>query len=565
MTAALLMPLMLMAQPGRVGQPQVQPQRQQQQMQQQMQPQRQPQVQPQMVPQMTPQMQPQRPMQPQATSIDAELQKLLVAEGAISALYVEDVDEKKIVEQAIRGMLQELDPHSTYLTPEENDKSNETLTGSFEGIGVQFNMVEDTLFIVQPIPDGPSERVGIMAGDRIVTVNDTAIAGVKMSQEAIMKRLRGPKGTKVDLGINRRGVKELLHFVVTRDKIPVNTVDAAYMIRPGVGYIKISSFGATTVDEFESKLAELQGQGATSLILDLQQNGGGLLMAAVGIANEFLARDQMVVYTEGKRSPKSGYLADGRGRFRDGKLVVLIDEYSASASEIVSGAVQDWDRATIVGRRSFGKGLVQRPIEFHDGSLIRLTIAKYYTPVGRCIQKPYGKDVDYGDDIMERLHHGELTNRDSIHFPDSLKFSTKIEHRTVYGGGGIMPDIFVPLDTTRTNQYYRNVTAKNVVLNTSLQYTERNRRSLQRRYRTFDEFNGGFEVGQDMLKQFLDKAKESDVEFDEEQYEESLPIFKAQLKATVARLLWGMNAYYQVIQELDETIQRAVEYLEKGS
>ena len=542
--AALLIPMLLMAQPGRVGQPQMQPQRQ---------------------PQMQPQAQPQRPMQPQATTIDAELQKLLVAEGAISALYVEDVDEKKIVEQAIKGMLEELDPHSTYLTPEENDKSNETLMGSFEGIGVQFNMVEDTLFIVQPIPDGPSEKVGIMAGDRIVTVNDTAIAGVKMSQESIMKRLRGPKGTKVDLGINRRGVDEVIHFIVVRDKIPVNTVDAGYMIRPGVGYIKVSSFGATTVDEFEAKLAELRGKGAQSLILDLQGNGGGLLMAAVGMANEFLGRDQMVVYTEGRRSPRSGYMADGRGRFRDGKLVVLIDEYSASASEIVSGAVQDWDRATIVGRRSFGKGLVQRPIEFHDGSLIRLTVAKYYTPVGRCIQKPYGKDVDYGDDILERLHHGELTNRDSIHFPDSLMYSTKIKHRTVYGGGGIMPDIFVPLDTTRTNQYYRKVTAKNVVLNTSMQYTERNRRQIQRRYRTFEDFNRGYEVGPDVLKLFQDKAQAAKVEFDEAQYQESLPIFKTQLKATIARLIWGMNAYYQVIQDLDETIQRAVEYLEKGS
>ncbi|MBP5690986.1 MAG: S41 family peptidase [Bacteroidaceae bacterium] len=513
---------------------------------------------------MQPQIQRQPQMQQQATSIDAELQKLLVAEGAISALYVEDVDEKKIVESAIRGMLEELDPHSTYLTPEENDKSNETLMGSFEGIGVQFNMVEDTLFIVQPIPDGPSEKVGILAGDRIVTVNDTAIAGVKMSQESIMKRLRGPKGTKVVLGINRRGVDELIHFTVTRDKIPVNTVDAGYMIRPGIGYIKISSFGATTVQEFEEKLSDLRRQGAQSLILDLQGNGGGLLMAAVGIANEFLNRDQMVVYTEGRRSPRSAYMADGRGRFRDGKVVVLVDEYSASASEIVSGAVQDWDRATIVGRRSFGKGLVQRPIEFHDGSLIRLTVAKYYTPVGRCIQKPYGKDVDYGDDILERLNHGELTNRDSIHFPDSLKYSTMIERRTVYGGGGIMPDIFVPLDTTRTNQYYRKVTAKNVVLNTSMQYAERNRRMLQRRYRTFADYNRGFEVGNDVLKLFQDKARDAKVDFDEEQYNESLPIFKTQLKASIARLIWGMNAYYQVIQELDETILRAVKYMETG-
>ena len=534
---AVFLPVAALAQPGRVIQPQ--PQRQ---------------------PQMQPQIQPQR----QQSVIDDQMQKLLVAEAAISNLYVEDVDDEKLVEDAIKGMLEELDPHSTYLTAEENDKSNETLMGSFEGIGVQFNMIEDTLFIVQPIPDGPSEKVGIMAGDRIVTVNDTAIAGVKMSQESIMKRLRGPKGTKVDLGICRRGVDELLHFIVTRDKIPVNTVDAAYMIRPGVGYIKISSFGATTVQEFEDELSKLREQGAAQLILDLQGNGGGLLMAAVGIANEFLGRGQMVVYTEGRRSPRSSNLADGRGQFREGNLIVLIDEYSASASEIVSGAIQDWDRGTIVGRRSFGKGLVQRPIEFHDGSLIRLTVAKYYTPAGRCIQKPYGKDVDYGDDIMERLHHGELTNRDSIHFPDSLKYSTLIKHRTVYGGGGIMPDVFVPLDTTRTNQYYRNITAKNVVLQTSMQYTERNRRMIQRRFKTFEEFRDGFEVGPDVLKLFLDKAKDAKVEYDEAQYEECLSIFKAQLKATIARLNWGMNAYYQVIQELDETIQRAVKLIETG-
>lgn len=502
--------------------------------------------------------------QPQPTQIDEQLQKLLVAQSAISGLYVEDVDNAKLVESAIMGMLEQLDPHSTYLTPQESDKSNETLMGSFDGIGVQFNMIDDTLLIVQPITDGPSEKVGIMAGDRIVSVNDTAIAGVKMSQEAIMKRLRGPKGTKVNLGIVRRGIDETLKFTVVRDKIPVNTIDAAYMIRPGVGYIKVSSFGATTVNEFETEFDKLRSKGAKSLILDLQGNGGGLLMAAVGLANEFMKRDQMVVYTEGRRSPRSGYLADGKGRFKEGELVVLIDEYSASASEIVSGALQDWDRATIVGRRSFGKGLVQRPIEFHDGSLIRLTVAKYYTPAGRCIQKPYGEDVDYGDDILERLHHGELTNPDSIHFADSLKVSTLVKHRTVYGGGGIMPDIFVPLDTTRTNQYYRNITAKNIVLHTGMQYVDRNRRMLERRYKTFDSFSSGFEIGPDILALFQAKAAQSKVEFNAEQYNECLDIFRIQLKATIARSLFGLNGYYQVIQKLDPTIERAVRLIETG-
>lgn len=511
-----------------------------------------------------PQNQPQRAVQQQRQTVGDQLQKLLVAESAISSLYVDETDESSLVENAIIGMLKDLDPHSTYLTPEENDKSNETLTGSFDGIGVQFNMIEDTLLIIQPIADGPSEKAGIMAGDRIVSVNDTAIAGVRMSQENIMKRLRGPKGTHVKLGVVRRGVRDVIEFNVVRDHIPVNTVDAWYMMNPTTGYIKVSSFGATTVDEFEEKLSDLQSRGATSLVLDLQGNGGGLLMAAVGIANEFLKRDQLVVYTEGRRSPKSGYMADGRGRFRDGRLVVLIDEYSASASEIVSGALQDWDRATIIGRRSFGKGLVQRPVEFHDGSLIRLTVAKYFTPVGRCIQKPYGKDVDYGEDILERLHHGELTNADSIHFPDSLKYSTMVSHRTVYGGGGIMPDIFVPLDTTRTNQYYRDVTAKNVTLQTAFQYTEKNRRQLQRRYPDFESFNAQFECGKDVMDMFLAKAKDLKVEYREDQYKHCLDIFKVQLKAMIARNVWGLNGYYRIIQTLDDTVQRAAKYCETG-
>lgn len=506
----------------------------------------------------------QRSRQPQATTINEQLQKLLVAESAISQLYVEEVDQEKLVEQAIKGMLKELDPHSTYLSPEENEKSNETLMGNFDGIGVQFNMVDDTLFVVQPLPDGPSEKAGIMAGDRIVTVNDTAIAGVGMSDQAIMKKLRGPKGTKVRLGISRRGVEELIPFTITRDKIPVNTIDATFMVRPGIGYVRISNFGATTVQEFETAFDELKKKGATSFILDLQGNGGGLLMAAVGLANEFMNRDQMIVYTEGLRSPRSGYKADGSGKFKTGQLVVLIDEYSASASEIVTGALQDWDRATVIGRRSYGKGLVQRPVEFHDGSLIRLTIAKYYTPVGRCIQKPYGKDVDYADDINERFNRGELVSRDSIHLPDSLKFSTKIKGRTVYGGGGIMPDIFVPLDTTRTTPYYRKVSAKNVVLNTTIEYVEKNHRQLQRRYKNFEDYESGFEVGKDILSLMLDKCKAEGIEYDDEQYQKTLPIFQLQLKALIARNLWSMNEYYRIMLQLDNTLKRAVQYIESG-
>lgn len=495
-------------------------------------------------------------------TIDSQLQKLLIAESAIENLYVDKIDNAELVESAIRGMLKELDPHSTYLTPDEVEKSNESLQGNFDGIGIQFNMIEDTLFVVQPLPNGPSEKVGILAGDRIITVNDTTIAGVKMSQENIMKRLRGPKGTEVKIGVKRQGLDELVYFNVIRDKIPVNTVDAAYMAADGVGYIKVSSFGLTTLQEFREKMKELQSAGATSLILDLQGNGGGYLHAAVELANEFLERDQLIVYTEGRRSPRSGYRATGNGMFRKGKLVVLIDEFSASASEIVSGAIQDWDRGTVVGRRSFGKGLVQRPIEFHDGSMIRLTIAQYFTPVGRCIQKPYGEDIDYAADIVKRLESGELTNADSIHLPDSLKYQTKIKGRTVYGGGGIMPDVFVPLDTTRTNKYYSEVTAKGCVLQTSLSYVEKHRKQLERRYKTYESFNEKFIIDDDILQLLQDKALAANIDFDEKQWNEVLPIFKIQLKSLIARNIWSMNEYYQSMSELDDILQQALKLLD---
>ena len=495
-------------------------------------------------------------------TIDSQLQKLLIAESAIENLYVDKIDNAELVESAIRGMLKELDPHSTYLTPDEVEKSNESLQGNFDGIGIQFNMIEDTLFVVQPLPNGPSEKVGILAGDRIITVNDTTIAGVKMSQENIMKRLRGPKGTEVKIGVKRQGLDELVYFNVIRDKIPVNTVDAAYMAADGVGYIKVSSFGLTTLQGFREKMKELQSAGAKSLILDLQGNGGGYLHAAVELANEFLERDQLIVYTEGRRSPRSGYRATGNGMFRKGKLVVLIDEFSASASEIVSGAIQDWDRGTVVGRRSFGKGLVQRPIEFHDGSMIRLTIAQYFTPVGRCIQKPYGEDIDYAADIVKRLESGELTNADSIHLPDSLKYQTKIKGRTVYGGGGIMPDVFVPLDTTRTNKYYSEVTAKGCVLQTSLSYVEKHRKQLERRYKTYESFNEKFIIDDDILQLLQDKALAANIDFDEKQWNEVLPIFKIQLKSLIARNIWSMNEYYQSMSELDDILQQALKLLD---
>ena len=495
---------------------------------------------------------------------DSPLRKLQIAELAISNLYVDNVDEGKLVEDAIRGMLEKLDPHSSYSTPKEVKALNEPLSGSFEGIGVQFNMVEDTLLVIQPVTGGPSEKVGIVAGDRIVSVNDTAIAGVKMSKEDIMRRLRGPKGTKVMLGIVRRGIKDTLSFKVVRDKIPVKSIDAVYMIRPEVGYVRIGNFGATTHDEFCEALEKLSKQGMRNLILDLQGNGGGYLQAAVNIANEFLQKGDLIVYTEGRRMQRNEYKAKGNGKFLDGKIVVLIDEYSASAAEIVTGAIQDQDRGKVVGRRSFGKGLVQRPIDLPDGSMIRLTVSHYYTPAGRCIQKPYtkGDTKDYAMDVMNRLKHGELMSADSIHFADSLKCYTLREHRPVYGGGGIMPDYFVPLDTLAYTKFHRELSAKSYIINANLKYVDANRKALRKRWTSFEDFRRDFVFPKEEIdKMIADAAKDKIVPKDNAELEKTLPKLSMQLKALVARDLWDMSEYFAIINEESEIVRKAVEII----
>ena len=492
------------------------------------------------------------------------LRKLQIAEIATTNFYVDSVDEQKLVEDAIRGMLEKLDPHSTYSTPKEVKQMNEPLQGNFEGIGVQFNIVDDTLMVIQPVTNGPSEKVGIIAGDRIITVNDTAIAGVKMSKEEIMHRLRGPKGTKVVLGVVRTGIRDRLTFTVTRDKIPVKSVDAFYMIRPEVGYIRIGSFGATTYNEFMDALQQLRKQGMRHLMLDLQENGGGYLQAAVDIANEFLQKDDIIVYTEGRRVPRQDYRANGRGQMLDGRVVVLVDEYSASAAEIVTGALQDQDRATVVGRRSFGKGLVQRPIDLPDGSMIRLTIAHYYTPTGRCIQKPYtkGGGKDYAMDMVNRLKHGELTNRDSIHFADSLRFYTLREHRTVYGGGGIMPDHFVPLDTMRYTPFHRQLAAKSIIIQQNLRYIDNHRKQLRKQYPDFGTFRAQFEVPQSLIDAVIAEAAKQNVKpKDDDELQRTLPFLRLQLKALIARDLWDMSEYFAIINEQSDIVRRGLEVL----
>jgi carboxyl-terminal processing protease len=496
---------------------------------------------------------------------DSPIRKLQIAEMAINNLYVDTVDEQKLVEDGIRGMLEKLDPHSSYTTVKETKDMNEPLQGSFEGIGVQFNMVQDTLLIIQPVTNGPSEKVGILAGDRIVSVNDTAIAGVKMSKEDIMKRLRGPKGTKVKLGIVRRGIDWPLIFYVVRDKIPVKSIDASYMIRPKMGYIRIGSFGATTYEEFMACVDTLKQQGMRDLILDLEENGGGYMQSAVEIANEFLQKNDLIVYTKGRNAERQEYRAKGNGHLLDGKVLVLVNEYSASAAEIVTGALQDQDRGQVVGRRSFGKGLVQRPIEFPDGSMMRLTIAHYYTPSGRCIQKPYvkGDSKDYADDLENRFKHGELYSADSIHFADSLKYYTLRQHHVVYGGGGIMPDYFVPLDTTLYTPLHRQLAARSILINANLKYVDNNRKKLRSQYASFADFNRNYQVPQSLIDDVLKEGEKQKVKAkDDKELQQTLPTLRLQLKALVARDLWDMSEYFQIINESNPIVTKAVQLLE---
>ncbi len=495
------------------------------------------------------------------------IEKLGRAEIAIANLYVDSVDENRLVEDAIRGMLEKLDPHSSYATAKETQSMNEPLNGSFEGIGVQFNMVDDTLMVIQTITNGPSEKVGILAGDRIVAVNDTAIAGVKMSKEDIMKRLRGPKGTVANLTIVRRGIGDKLIFKVKRDKIPVTTMDAAYMIRPGIGYIRLGSFGMTSHREVSEAMDSLKKKGMKDLIFDLQDNGGGYLQAAAQIANEFLEKGDLIVYTNGRKAPRQEFRAQANGRWRKGRVVVLTNEFTASAAEIVSGAIQDQDRGVVVGRRTFGKGLVQRPLTFEDGSEIRLTIAHYYTPSGRCIQKPYtkGDREDYALDLDKRYKHGEFTNQDSIHLADSLKYYTLRKHRVVYGGGGIMPDYFVPLDTTKYTKMHRQLAAKSIVINHSLKFIDAHRKELRAQYQDFDKFLATYEVPSSLVDGIIAEGKKGKIEpKDEAELAQTRKYLSMQLKALVARDMWDMSQYFQVWNETSEIVKRAVDLLSTG-
>ncbi len=500
-----------------------------------------------------------------ANDLEQNMQKLVMASVMINNFYVDSVDSKKLTEDAINGILSKLDPHSAYTNAADTKKFTEPLEGSFEGIGVQFNMLEDTLLVIQPVPKGPSERVGILAGDRIVSVADTAIAGVKMSREEIMHRLRGKKGTIAHLGIVRRGIKDTLYFDVKRDRIPVNSVDAAYMVTPNIGLIRFNNFAQTTHDEVVEAIRKLKDKGMKDLIVDLQQNSGGFLQAAADIASEFLSKGDMIVYTKGRSVPNQEFRSTGGGCFQEGKVAVLIDEYSASAAEILSGAIQDQDRGIVVGRRSFGKGLVQRPFNMPDGSMIRLTTARYYTPSGRSIQKPYekGKNLDYAKDVINRYNKGELTNADSIHFPDSLRYQTLRKGRTVYGGGGIMPDYFVPLDTTRYAKCYRELSAKSIIINANLKYMDKHRKKLAKAYPTFEKFKAEYELPQELIDEIFAEGEKQNIRpKDDEERQKTTDNIRRIVKGLVARDLWDMSEYFALIYDDDEVVKKAVELLQ---
>lgn len=490
-----------------------------------------------------------------------EIQKLVSAMQIIDLAYVDSVDMAKLITDAIEESLKELDPHSTYISKEEVEKTNEPLEGSFEGIGVTFQIYEDTILVIAPVPGGPSERLGILAGDKIVKINGEEATGDKVDNDWVFQRLRGKKGTTVDVTIFRQGKTELLDFTIVRDKIPVNSIDATFMAGKDIGYIKLNRFSKTSQEEFDEAIVRLKSEGMTKLILDLRGNSGGYLNTAVDLSDEFLGNGRLIVYTEGLHSPRQDYTATSLGNFEEGKLVIMIDEASASASEIVSGAVQDWDRGIIIGRRSFGKGLVQRPFNLPDGSVLRLTTARYYTPTGRCIQRPYENGIEeYYKEFENRMTHGEYVYADSIKFPDSLRYLTP-RGRSVYGGGGVMPDVFIPWDSTIFTDYYVDLRRKGVFNKFTLEFVEKNRLTLNTAYPTLEDFIAAFSVDENMEKDFIAMAEKEKVPFNQEGWTISEELITTQIKALIARNLWDIGAFYKIMLVMDDEFKKAVEIL----
>lgn len=486
----------------------------------------------------------------------SKVNKLDAILDLIQNAYVDSVSTDSIVEKTIPKMLKSLDPHTVYIPPKELVGVEEEMRGDFGGIGVQFSIQNDTVMVVDVISGGPSSRVGILPGDRIVKVNDTLLVGPDLKNEKVMSKLRGPKGTKVKVGIKRKGFKDFFDFDITRGEIPIYSVDVSYMIDSITGYIKVSRFGEKTYEEFMEGMKKLDKQGMKNVIVDLRGNPGGYLNAVIRMVNEFLDKGEMIVYTQGKASPRKNYVADTRGLYRDKGIEVLIDDFSASASEIFSGAIQDNDRGWIIGRRSFGKGLVQEQIPFNDGSAVRLTVARYYTPSGRCIQKPYDKGTDeYYKDIMERAIHGEFEKKDSIHYQDTVKYHT-LSGRVVYGGGGIMPDFFVPADTSGYSRYYSKVTQKGLVYQFALDYADKNRAELSA-LKTPQQFEKLLDQ-RNIMQLFIRFAETKDVKPNAADLKLSSKVIDTQLKAYIARNIIGEQGFYPIIQDIDKTLQEAI-------
>ncbi len=477
--------------------------------------------------------------------------------------YVDEVDADKLVGEAINEMLEKLDPHSVYIPAKDRELTNSQLDGEFDGIGIEFNIIKDTIYVISPLIGGPSEAVGLLSGDKIIEVDGEVVAGTGITNRDVFDLLRGPKGTEVEVGIWRKNEDDLLRFNIIRDKIPQHSVVANYMIDDEIGYIKVSRFAATTYDEFYAALTELQSQGMEKLILDLQNNPGGYMDRAIKMADEVISGNKMIVYTDGKQDR---YDSEARARkpgiFESGALIVLINEGSASASEIVSGAIQDNDRGLIVGRRSFGKGLVQNQIPLSDGSELRLTISRYYIPSGRSIQRPYnGNGLDYYEDFIERQTNGELFFKDSIKINDSLTFTT-LKGRTVFGGGGIIPDHFVPVDTSMNSDYLRKILYNTVYREYPLAYYQKNKAKLKKM--SYEDYFQNFEVTDDMLKNFVKMASANDIAYNAEGFEKSKKLLKIYIKAEIAKLNWDSKGYYPIFNEQNEILQAALKLFDEA-
>ncbi len=483
----------------------------------------------------------------------------------INNFYMDTVNMPQLTEKAIIATLKDLDPHSAYISKKDLEQANEPLVGSFEGVGITFQLFKDTILVIAPVPGGPSDKVGILAGDKIIKVNGQKAYGPEITNDWVMKHLRGKKGTKVTVSIYRRGVKGLIDFTITRDVIPLYSLDAAFMLNKNTGYIKLNRFALHSVDEFNKAIDSLKRHGLKDLIFDLRGNSGGYLSTAQGIADEFLGPKKLIVYTKGIHSPRENLYATQAGEFEKGKLIVLINEGSASASEIVSGALQDWDRAVLVGRRSFGKGLVQRPFRLPDGSVVRLTVARYFTPSGRWIQKPYNHGVEaYYNDLQERMKHGELIHPDSIHFPDSLKFHTA-SGRIVYGGGGIMPDIFVPWDSARFDMFYSELVRKGAFNTFVNDFLNDNRKKLQRKYPDIQSFINGFQISPSLFDAFLKDAEKAKVKMDSAALHRNKAYIQLQMKALIARDLFDQSAYFEVMAPMDHALQKALQVMQNDT